>query len=245
MLRKNLRRTESGSALVYILIAIALLAALTITFMEPSSQQTSSQNTFKTLTEVETQSSMIRAAVQECVLSYPQGDSSIDNSGGGSDPDARKNFPIKPSSSHYATSTILPTAGDLVKDIRCPGNNPGGVNVFDHEPIFVGGEGKFLPPAPDLFKDWQYYNGADGIFFWTETDKTDAFLAAALAKLDEKYAECEADVVDASAADEDMDSDGDYVCPEHSTCFRVWMVMNKASAEFNGDTDGDEAACAP
>ncbi len=245
MFRKNIRRSESGSALVYILIAIALLAALTITFMEPSSQQTSSQNTFKTLTEVENQSSMIRSAIQECVLSYPKGDSTIDNGGGGSDPDARKNFPIKPSSAHYSTSTILPTAEDLVKDIRCPGNNPGGGNVFDHELIFVGGEGKFLPPPPDLFTDWQYYNGVDGIFFWTSTDKTDAFLSAALIKLDEKYAECEADVIDATAGDEDMDSDSDHVCPEESTCFRVWMVMNKASAEFNGDADNDEVACAP
>ena len=37
---KQVRANERGSALVYILIAIALLAALTISFMNPSSNQT-------------------------------------------------------------------------------------------------------------------------------------------------------------------------------------------------------------
>lgn len=255
MFRKNIRRYESGSALVYILIAIALLAALTITFMEPSSQQTSSQNTFKTLTEVENQSSIIRSAIQECVLSYPRGDQCIKDSAplagyctnaAGTDPGARRNYPIDPNSSFYTAATPGQSGDHKVQNIRCPGNNPGeGINHSNHELIFVGGEGKFLPPPPDLFGDWQYYNGVDGVFFWTATDKTDAFLSAALTKLDEKYAECEADVVDATAADVDMDSGGDQVCPDKNTCFRIWMLMNKASAEFNGDADGDEAACAP
>jgi hypothetical protein len=213
--------------------------------MEPSSQQTSSQNTFKTLTEVESQANMIRSALQECILSYPQGDSTIDNTGGGTDPGARKNYPIKPSSTHYATSTIIPTLGNLAKDIRCPGNNPGGANVFDHEPIFVGGEGKFLPPPPALFEDWGYYNGSDGVFFWIPTAKGDAFLLTALSKLDEKFAECEADIIDATTAAEDLDSDGEAVCPIGNVCFRVWMIMNNTVAKFNGDTDGDETTDAP
>ncbi len=236
------RADESGSALVYILIAIALLAALTITFMEPSSQQTSSQNTFKTLTEVESQEALIRSAIQECVLSYPKGDPTIVNSGGSpEDEGARKTFPIKPNSTHFTGATILPTVDRLVKDIRCPGNNPGGVNMKEHALIFSGANGRLLPPPPALFSDWQYYNGNDGIFFWTETDKTDAFLEAALKKLDEQYSECETDIVDARSSAQDLDDDGDVQCPSGSVCFRSWMIKT-SSAVFNGDTDLDEDA---
>lgn len=242
---QNKRTTEQGSALVYILIAIALLAALTITFMEPSSQQTSSQNTFKTLTETESQASMIRSAVQECILSYPKGDRTILTTGGSpTDPGARKNYPINPDSDHYASATPGKSGDRLVRHIRCPGNNPGAPNQANHELVFTGDEGKFLPPAPDLFGEWQYYNETDGVFFWTETDKTDAFLLAALSKLDEKFAECEADIIDTASAPagaKDLDNAGTVQCAAGHICFRVWMIKNPG-ALFDGDSDGDETA---
>jgi type II secretory pathway pseudopilin PulG len=237
MSQARFRKNEKGSALIYILIAIALLAALTVTFMEPSSQQTSTQNTFKTVTEIESQANVIRAAVQECVLSYPKGDQDI------SDPVSRKNYPIDPDSSYYSTASPGQSGDHLVRNIRCPGNNPGGSNTEDHELVFTGGEGKFLPPPPDLFEDWQYYNGPDGIFFWIETSKSDAFLLTALTKLDQKFSECESDIIDTTVAPtgaKELDSDGDHECATGSVCFRVWMVMNNTVAVFNGDADGDE-----
>ena len=246
MINKNLlirnKNQERGSALVYILIAIALLAALTVTFMQPSSQQTSSQSSFRAIADIKGQIDTIRSAIQECLIAYKKGDSSIDNSGTGTDPDARKNMPIKPNSTHFNTATIGPTAGRLVHDIRCPGNPGGGSN--NHELIFGGTSNKFLPPAPDLFEDWQYYNGLDGVFFWIQTDKTDAFINTAFEKLDEQFGECEADIVDASGGAVDLDSDApaEVQCPDTYTCFRVRMTINP-SAEYNGDTDGDEAAC--
>ncbi|MGQ0526538.1 MAG: hypothetical protein ACT4OY_00675 [Alphaproteobacteria bacterium] len=229
--------------MVYILIAIALLGALTVSFMEPSSQQTSSQNVFKTLSAVESQVSIIRAAIQECILAYPKGDSTIITSGGGvTDRGARKNYPIDPDSDHYTAATPGKSGDRLVRSIRCPGNNPGGVDIADHELLFGGSGGKFLSPPPDLFEEWQYYNGNDGVFFWTSTSKTDEFLTEALTKLDTKYSECEADVVDATAGDIDLDSDSTLVCEDGSVCFRVWM-NSKATAEFNGDADLDETGC--
>ena len=231
---------ERGSALVYILIAIALLAALTFTFMQPSSQQTSSQNTFRATSEIRSQIDTIRSAIQECVLGHKKGDKSIDITGLGTDPGARRNFPIKPNSTHFNTATIGPTAGRLVRDIRCPGN-PGN-NDENHVHIFGRTSNKFLAPAPDLFEDWQYYNGTDGIYFWTQTNKTDSFINSALQKLDEQFGECEADIVDASGGAEDLDSASDTACGAGYTCFRIRM-FTRASAVFNGDTDGDEAAC--
>lgn len=243
---KNKRRAERGSALIYILIAIALLAALTFTFMEPSSQQTSSQNTFKTITALQGQIDVIRSAIQECVLNYPGGDVSIDNSGSGTDPGAARHYPIKPNSTHYdgPPAAVIPkTAGRLVRDIRCPGQQDG-PNPNDHAKIFSGAAGKFMPPIVDLFEDWQYYNGNDGVYFWTQTNKTDAYLLTALEKLDDEFSECEADVVDATGGVIDLDSAGpaDTQCPKTYTCFRVRMTIT-GSAQWNGDTGTDEAGC--
>jgi len=244
--RATFRKSEKGSALVYILIAIALLAALTVSFMEPSSQQTSSQNTFKTAVALQGQVDTIRSSIQECVLSYPRGDRTIDVSGSGTDEGATRRYPIKPNSDHYdgpPAATIAKTAGRLISDIRCPGDRNGS-NANDHDRIFGGASGKFMPPPPDLFDPWQYYNGADGVYFWTETDKTDAFILSALEKLDDNYSECEADVIDASSAAVDLDSatTAETQCPSGHICFRVRMVTG-GSAEWNGDSDADETGC--
>lgn len=235
------RAAEKGSALVYILIAIALLAALTVSFMEPSSQQTSSQNTFKATTAIQSQIDTIRSAMQECVLLFPNGDATIDTGPAGSDPGANVRYPISPDSGHYSTATPAQSGDRLVRNMRCPGDNPGNPNEEDHALIFTGQSGKFLGPAPDLFDDWQLYNGTDGVFYWTETSNSDAFLTAALQKLDAKYSECEADIIDATVSQQALDSDSPAVvsCPQGSTCFRVWVVQ-QSTAVFNGDADGDE-----
>ena len=237
---------ENGSALIYILIAIALLAALTFSFMEPSSQQTSSQNTFKTAVSLQGQIDVIRSAIQECVLSYPQGDTTIDTSASGTDAGATKRYPIKPSSTHYdgpPASSTDKTTTRYVADIRCPGDQNGS-NANDHDMIFGGASGKFLSPPPDLFEPWQYYNGVDGVYFWTQTDKSDAFILSSLEKLDEEFSECEADVIDARTGIEPLDSasPAETNCPSGYVCFRVRMVT-KGTPEYNGDTDADESGC--
>lgn len=219
-----------GSALVYILIAIALLAALTVTFMQPSGQQTTSQSAFRTTADLEAQANQIRAVIQKCVLSFPQGDNNIP------DPGVRKNYPIDPDSAYYNGASPGRSGDQRVKNIRCPGNNPGSPNEKDHALLFSASTGDFLPPKPDLFDDWEYYNGDGGIFFWTKTNKTDPFIAAALEKLDDKYSECEADVIDATGGNVNFENGGTR-CPNGYTCFR--MIVLKGD-----DTDyyGDEAA---
>lgn len=227
----------SGSALVYILIAIALLAALTASFMKPASQQTTSQNTFNTITELNSQINFIRSAIQECVLTYPSVDSDLIAS-------SNTPYPVNPSSSYFtAPPKSGAAANDQVRNIMCPGN-PGTSN--DHANIFGGRSGKFFPPAVKLFNEWEYYNGTDGVFFYTATNKSDAFLQTALAKLDNQYSECEADVIDASTGDIELTSAAtvsDPKCLDGNTCMRVWMIT-QPSAQYLGDTDGEEAAAA-
>lgn len=227
---------ERGSALVYILIAIALLAALTVTFMEPSSQQATSQNTFETVSEINTQVNFVRSGIQECVLSYPGGDSTRLGA-------LNKPYPFNPTSTYL---TDADTDGDFVRNIRCPGN-PG--DSADHADIFSGSSGKFMPPPPGMFGQWYYWNGIDGVYFYIATDKTDAFLQTAMQKLDDQFAECEADVIDGSSGVVDMTSGAESdpnppSCADGSTCFRVWVIATAAAAgAYNGDTDGDEASC--
>ncbi len=235
-MRNKQRGQESGSALVYILIAIALLAALTATFMNNSSQQTTSQNTFNTATELNSQINFIRSAIEECVLTYPGGDSVAI----GASAQVNNPYPIQPDEPFFTAQAVTPgSSGDnLVKDIRCPGN-PG--DDADHELIFLGTSGKFLPPAPNYFNDWQYYNGAGGVFFWTETSFSDAFISTAMQKVADQYNECESDIIDATGGVVDIASEGagvrDVNCANGATCLRIWMKRD-------GSSDlPDEAAC--
>lgn len=221
--------TQKGSALVYILIAIALLAALTATFMDSSSQQTSSQNTFNLVSELKSQADMIRSAVQECVLMYPGGDDALAGvvNVGGQQPVFP--YPLDPTNSYLDS----PVADADAREIRCPGN-PGNSN--DHAKIFSGASGKFLPAKPNLFGEWQYYNSADGAFIAIHTNKTDAYIETALQKLDAEYSTCESQYVDARSAAVDMTSHGGRTCNAGEQCFRLWILAN-ASATYPGETD--------
>ncbi len=227
---------QKGSALVYILIAIALLGLLTASFMDSSSQQTTSQNTFNTVTDLNSQISFVKSAIQECILSYPEG---ADDSAG----TTNVPYPINPTSTYF-TAPASPAANNNVANIKCPGNDQG--HVKSHGVIFGGSSGKFLPPAPKLFTDWVYYNGPDGVFFYTSTNKTDAFLTTAMTKLDDQFSECEADVINNSTAGTALNITSAGAsgpnCPLASYCFRVWIIAN-ASNIYPGDTGSDEAAC--
>jgi hypothetical protein len=260
-----LRAGERGSALIYILIAIALLAALTVSFMQPSGNQSQNNSAFKTVSELQSQIDFIRSAVLECVLSSPTGDATIDSAGalGSMDLGASRQYPIRPDSDHFTGSAVAgPTAGRLVRDIRCPGNpgddpnvpdtvaSPG--NAINHAPIFGGSTGKFLQPPPALFDEWQWYNGEDGVFFWIGTDKTDAFIKTALDKVEEAYSDCEADQIDARSGAKDLDEAGTVSCANGDLCLRVWLIRDTVRGgqdpEFGAADDAasfypDETAC--
>lgn len=224
---------QNGSAIIYILIAIALLAALTTSLMSSPSQQTQSQNRMKTLAEIKSQIDLIRASIEECVLMNPGGDNTIDTTAGAMDEGASIRYPIRPDSDHLPAA--IRESDRLVRHLRCPGN-PG--DDPNHAAMFAGESGKYLPPAPSLFEDWQWYNGKDGIFFWTETSNTDAFIRSALEKLDQEYGQCEADIIDATGGSVSLESGTSTVsCSSNHVCFRVWVVT-KSSALFP-----DEAGC--
>ena len=230
----NRNPAQKGSALVYILIAIALLAALTATFMDSSSQQTTSQNTFNTVTDLNSQINFIRSTIQECVLTYPSGSATLIGA-------SNVPYPVNPNSTYFTGSTLGVAANSQAANVRCPGNP--GVNN-NHTVVFGGASGKFLPPAPKLFNPWIYYNGSNGVFFFNSTSVTDAYLATSLQKLDDQFSECEADIINTKGdvAASLLSSGSDVVCPADSLCFRVWLIA-QPSANYVRDLDLDEAAC--
>jgi hypothetical protein len=90
-----------------------------------------------------------------------------------------------------------------------------------------------LPPPPNLFSDWRWYNGTDGVFFWIETTATDAFIDTVLEKLNEDYGVCEVDTIDATGGAEFLDEDATVSCPDGGKCLRVWIVADRTRGGGN------------
>lgn len=237
---KKMPANDRGSALIYILIAVALLAALTVSLMEPSGQQAQSQSSTNLVTDISSQTSFISSSISECVLSHPDQDSELTAT-------QQKNapYPINPSDPYFDSQSADPVSDpdDSVKWLRCPGNPGGsGSNNQDHVRLFGGVSGKFLPPAPAMFTDWTYYNGADGVFIMTTTTKTDPFITSSMTKLDAKYSHCESEVIDRRGLgsinitnDTTPGASGARNCPADSLCFRYWLILKPTA--IHQDTD--------
>lgn len=223
---ENRPAAQKGSALVYILIAIALLAALTATFMDSSSQQTSSQNTASLVQEIKSQADLIISAINECILMYPGGDDNLAGLTIVGQHTPKKPYPLMPNNTYLSD----PISTNEVRHVRCPGN-PGNSN--NHAPIFGGTSGKFLGPQPKLMKDWQYYNHDDGAFIYLVSDKTDAAVEAAFKKVDESYSKCEVQYIDARASA--VEFAYGRTCAAGTQCLRIWIAPT-ASAIYPGDT---------
>lgn len=225
------RQSQKGSALIYILIAIALLAALTATFMDSSSgQRTTAQETFNIVTQLNSQANFIRSAIQECVMTYPNGDSTL--VGGLNVP-----YPLAPDDPHLGDAQ--PAYWRDAFFLRCPGN-PGNSNW--HAFIFGAKAGKPLPPAPNGFSPWYYESRDDGVYIVIGTNRTDEHYKTALTKLDDMFQECEADVINATASGLPISNDGDAYCDTGYLCFRLRLIT-LPNAVYPGDDDGDEASC--
>lgn len=216
-----------GSALVYILIAIALIAALTAVFMQPASQQTRTQSTYRLTSELNGQIQLIRSAIQDCILRFPNGDPNI----AAAAVSATAPYPIEPDLAYYATTPAGNRAANKnVENIGCPGNATPASGI-KHTALFGGSSGRFLPASPPLFGPWTYRNGIaatengltyTGVFFQINSTVTDAYVAEAMSRIDAQSSACEIDFVPATAAA----ANG---CPADTNCLRVWMLRTSST----------------
>lgn len=200
---------DRGSALIYILIAIALLGALTMAFVEPSGQQSRSQNSYKVAQELKSQAETYRAAIQDCVITYPAGDTSNATKYTG----YNEPYPVDPNSTYLPVG--IRSTYSFANDIRCPGN-PGDSN--NHSVIFGGNTGRFAPVKPALFDPWFYVNDANGVYLLVGSNKSDAYIAEAIQKAVSSYNTCEAEYLTYP----DCGGSAGY------NCLRVWVIRNTA-----------------
>jgi len=234
---------QKGGALIYILIAIALLAALTSTFLDGGGQSSRTQNAFKTATVLNSQARLIRSALQDCVLRYPEGDS-----GDITDP-APANYidpyPLMPTSTDFSS----PAADNNIERLGCPGTSSG-AGVDDHVSLFSGtGEfSSFLPSPPDLMEPWIYFNnnitasaGApgynmafNGVFFQIQSDKSDPFIGEAYQKVDELMSSCEVD---------HQVGTGTNGCENGHQCLRFWIIRRGGGPTGTADATNGQNPC--
>ncbi len=208
---------QKGGALIYILIAIALLAALTTTFIQPGGQSSSTQNSFKLATVMNSQARVIRSGIQDCVLRFPQGNNAITETGY-IDP-----YPLNPDSTD-TTYAAFDVANKNVSELRCPGSN--------YDQIFSGSGAfsSYLPTPPELMEPWTYFNGNiaatgmaapnygmafNGVYFQIQSDKIDPFIAEAMIKVDSLMSSCEVDYTVGT---------GSNGCENNHQCLRFWII---------------------
>lgn len=214
---------KKGSALVYILVAIALIGTLTVTMLNGASQSARSQKAFQLAAALEGQIKLYESTIQECIINYPSGDSSI-NGSGITDAGYIAPYPLAPNSTHFTGSTLGPAASNTASDVRCPGD-PGIDN--NHSPLFGPTIGHFAPPPPSKLSNWLYYNLAgtvtgdnvDGVYLQTSSTTSDAYIQDAMQKIASKYSNCKIDYIVGN---------GSNGCQNGGYCLRYWLVRNSA-----------------
>lgn len=228
--------SQKGGALIYILIAIALLAALTSTFLNDGGQSSRTQNAFKTATVLNSQARLVRSAIQDCVLRFPEGDSAIAETGY-IDP-----YPLNPDSSD-AVYTEFDVTNKNVSELRCP--------AASYDQLFSGaGEfSSYLPPSPDLMEPWTYFNGSiaasgtvapnygmafDGVYFQIQSDKSDPFIGESFQKIDELMSTCEVD---------HQVGDGTNGCEDGHQCLRFWIIRRGGGPTGSADDTNGQNPC--
>ncbi|MCK5555151.1 MAG: hypothetical protein KAI76_02845, partial [Alphaproteobacteria bacterium] len=69
--------SDSGNVLFYVFLAIGLMAALTYAFVKDSRENYSAQSSVRIAEELFSQVNLIRSAVQQCAMEFPQGGGDI------------------------------------------------------------------------------------------------------------------------------------------------------------------------
>jgi hypothetical protein len=170
---------QRGSVMFYIFLAIALLAALTFFFTRDTRDNASVQTANKIAQELYVQSNLIRSAIVECTLSYPEGAGDVDGDGlicsdtSGACAskivdNANAPFPLNPylptTHTNLTLATFSPAAGNatdnIVRNVSClippvpPATNSTQRLIFQG----TGSQARFLPPPPSGWPEWTYSN---------------------------------------------------------------------------------------
>lgn len=182
---------EGGNALLYVLLAVGLLAALTYSYVKDGRENYASQSSVQISSTLYSQINMIKSAVMECVAEYSGGGGDLNGDGVIDGDDNHNNpYPLSPSNALNlaapggCTTTsnaagCIPQAGnDEVIGLQCIGAPAGAAAMFSGS----SNQGRFLPPPPNGFTPWVYKNDASGTYIQI-TFPNDAAAAIALNRL--------------------------------------------------------------
>ncbi len=180
-------RNQNGSVILYIFIAIGLLAALTLSLVNTSSEDKTSARAAQISEALYTQAESIRSAVMECSVSYPDGGGDLD-SDGDIDTDDNNNSPY-PLSPTDANNPGGAAADSTLQYLKCPGAPSG------EELVYGAARGRFLPNPPAGFTDWVYTNHSvnNNVYIRTYGDDSMA-TQLALENLVKRFGNCEAEL---------------------------------------------------
>lgn len=217
-----MKRNNSGNVLFYVFMAMGLIAALTYAFLKDSRENFSAQNAVNVSETLYAQVNMIRSAVQQCIMEYPEGGEGA--SGGFSYADLNHDgvinatdnpnlpYPINPSSAlnPFARAALAAAADDSVKYLTCVGAPATNARLFQG----TSNQGRFLPPPPNGFTEWTYFNDANGVYIQTVAPNNSGAIDA-LGRLRNKFNTCQAEINFASCG---------------TRCFTAWLLRITAAA---------------
>ena len=218
---------ERGNVLFYVFLAMALMAALTYASVKDSRENYASQSAVHIAETLFAQANMIRAAVVQCAMEYPQGGGDLDASGVINYSDNPNNpYPINPNSAlnaaapagctttSNAAGCISAAADNSARNLTCVGAPLGSANMFQG----VNNQGRFLPPPPAGFTEWTYTNDTSGTpapngkgVYIQITAPDDAASVNAVNRFMNKFATCQADLNYGSCG---------------ARCITVWIQRN-------------------
>ena len=172
--------TERGNALLYVFLAVGLMAALTYSYVQDSRENYASQSAVSIAEELYSQINMIKAAVVQCTLEYPNGmDPTVCSCTPLNPP-----YPLSPSDPLNPNSPAGTAAAgdDYVRHLTCVGAPTGLAAMFSG----TSNQGRFLPPPPAGFNEWVYKNDGGGVYIQI-TSTGDAASVNALSRVLNKF----------------------------------------------------------
>lgn len=138
MQKLNWLERSDGNVLFYILVGVALFAALTATLTSGGGETATATASMRVTEDIRTQAQSIRSAILECQLVY-----------------SGAPFP-------HANDPSRPAAIDIeARNITCDPNNSWASG--DEVDLFGGTSGRFLPEQPRPFQDWRFQISADPV----------------------------------------------------------------------------------
>lgn len=208
---------NSGNALLYVFMAVGLLAALTYSFTKGTKENYSTQNAAKAAEELYVQANLIKSSIVQCTNEYVEGGGDLNSDGiFNEDDNANTPFPLEPNNGlieNAPAGCVVQgnTAGCVsvaennnVRNLSCIGAPLGEAYMFSG----TNNSGAFLPQPPSGFEEWTYKNDSNGVYIQIIGKAKNATANMTVQRLKDKYSNCQSDI--------DYGNCGD-------NCFTAWI----------------------